>query len=109
MFPSIKRSTTALQPYEPDARLFFTIETAARLSHVPRRSIAVYCRQGLVAPVMDPESAGWFFNDEGIRRLRRIEHLRVAFGMNMPAIRMILNLAEEVEELRRELRFLRRR
>lgn len=102
-------SLHALQPYEPDPHLFYTIETAARLSQVSRRMIALYCRQGLVSPVADPVSDGWVFDDEGIRRLRQIEHLRGTCGINVAAIGLILRLLDEVEDLRRELRFLRHR
>jgi len=100
---------TALQLYEPEASVFYSIETAARLAHVSRRLIAVYCRQGLVAPVMDPDSGGWQFNDEAIRRLRQIEALRTVCGMNLAAIAIILDLMEEMDRLRQELRFLRSR
>jgi DNA-binding transcriptional MerR regulator len=97
----------ALQLYEPDADLFYTLEEAARLAHVPRRWIAIYYLHGLVAPVMDPASGGWFFNDDAIRRLRRIEQLRHAYGMSLPVIRLILQLQAEVERLQQELRFWR--
>jgi DNA-binding transcriptional MerR regulator len=99
----------ALDGYEPGPELLHSIEAAARMTHVPRRLIALYCRHGLVAPVMDPEAGGWFFNDDGIRALRRIEHLRLMCGMNFTAIRLVLELLDEVERLQRELRFLRRR
>lgn len=99
----------ALALYEPDPQLVHSIEAAARMTHVPRRQIALYCRYGLVAPVMDPEAGGWFFNDAGIRALRRIEHLRLMHGMNVTAIRFILELLDERERLQQELRFLRRR
>jgi DNA-binding transcriptional MerR regulator len=102
-------SITALQLFEPDSDLLYSIETAAQLGRVSRRLIAVYCRHGLLAPVMDPESGGWQFNDEAIRRLRRIEQLRAACGMNLTAIRMIVGLMEEVEHLQQEIRFLRSR
>ncbi len=105
----IESPITAIQLYEPDADVFYSIETAASLTHVSRRLIAVYCRQGLVAPVMDPDSGGWQFNEEAIRRLRQIEALRTMCGMNLPAIGMILDLMEEVDRLQQELRFLRSR
>ena len=54
-------------------------------------------------------TGGWHFNDQGIRRLRCIEQLRTACGMNLTAIRMIVGLMEEVERLQQEIRFLRRR
>jgi DNA-binding transcriptional MerR regulator len=85
-----ERSITVIQLYEPDSELLYSIETAAKLARISRRLIAVYCRHGLVAPVMDPESGGWLFNDQGIRRLRCIEQLRTACGMNLTAIRMIV-------------------
>lgn len=105
----LESSITALQLYEPDSELLYSIETAAQLAHVSRRLIAVYCRHGLVAPVMDPESGGRVFNDQGIRRLRCIEQLRTACGINLTAIRIIVGLMEEVERLQQEIRFLRRR
>ena len=107
MLPPTMSPLVTLQLYEPNAHFFYSIETASRLSHVSRRMIAIYCQQGLVSPVMDPASSGWVFNDEGVRRLRRIEHLREACGMNLAAIGMVLGLLDEVEDLRRELRFLR--
>jgi DNA-binding transcriptional MerR regulator len=103
----IESSIKALQLYEPDAQVFYSIEAAASLARVSRRRIAVYCRHGLVAPVMDPDAGGWQFNDEAIRRLRQIESLRAVCGANLAAIRLILDLMEEVERLRQELRFLR--
>ncbi|HXG49387.1 MAG TPA: MerR family transcriptional regulator [Methylomirabilota bacterium] len=109
MNPPIASPITALQLYEPDAAAFYSIETAARLAHVSRRLIAVYCRQGLVAPVMDPDSGGWRFNDEAIRRLRQIESLRAACGMNLSAVGIILDLMDEVDRLQQELRLPRGR
>lgn len=97
----------ALQLYEPDADLLYTLEEAARLAHVPRRWVAIYYLHGLVAPVMDPESGGWFFNDEAIRQLRRIEYLRQTYGVSLPVIRLLLDLQAEVERLQQELRFWR--
>lgn len=105
----IESALTALQLYEPDANVFYSIETAARLARVSRRLIAVYCRHGLVAPIMDPDAGGWQFNDEAIRRLRQIEALRAVCGMNLPAVAIVLNLMDQVERLQQELRFLRRR
>src|SRR6516165_2422965 len=106
---SMEKSTTALQLFEPDARAVYTLEAAANLSHLPRRLIAVYCKYGLVSPVMDPACSGWYFNDEAIRILRRIEYLRSAYGLNLVGIKLIMDLAGEVERLREELNFRRRR
>ena len=108
-FPPIASPLRALDLYEPDPRLIYSIDLAARLTQVPRRRIALYYMHNLVSPVRDPESGGWYFNDEGLRTLRRIEQLREAADMNLAAIRMILDLTREVESLRDEVRLLRRR
>ena len=106
---SVETPITTLQLFEPDARAVYTIEAAARLTQLPRRLIVVYFRHGLVSPVMDPACSGWYFNDEAIRILRRIEYLRTACGLNIAGIKLIRDLAREVEQLREELNFRRRK
>jgi len=44
---------------------------------------------------------------EGIRTLRRIESLRTACGVNLAGLKLILDLMNEVEYLRAEVRFRR--
>jgi MerR family transcriptional regulator/heat shock protein HspR len=105
--PSLEIPTNALQPFEPDSRGVYTIETTANLAQVPRRHIVVYFKYGLVSPVTDPACVGWCFNVEAIRALRRIEHLRADFGISLTGIKLIMELTKEVEVLRQEVRFLR--
>jgi DNA-binding transcriptional MerR regulator len=99
-------SLSALQLFEPDPRSVYTIETAAHLVHLPRRMILIYCKHGLISPVADPEGGGYYFNDEAIRDLRRIEYLRTVCGINLVGIKMILRLMNEAERLRNEVRSL---
>ena len=106
---SVETPITTLQLFEPDARAVYTIEAAARLTQLPRRLIVVYFRHGLVSPVMDPACSGWYFNDEAIRILRRIEYLRTTCGLNIAGIKLIMDLARELELLREELNFRRRK
>ena len=105
----VKTPMTALQLFEPDARAVYTLDAVASLTQVPRRLILVYCKHGLVSPVMDPACSGWYFNDEAIRILRRIEYLRTACDVNLAGIKLIMDLVGEVERLREELNFRRRR
>jgi DNA-binding transcriptional MerR regulator len=100
-------ASMAVELYQPEAETLYSIERAEQLTHIPRRRIALYYRYGLVSPVHDPEMGGWFFNDEGLLTLRRVDHLHRVCGMNPSAIRLLLGLMQEVEELRRELRFWR--
>jgi len=106
---SIETPITTLQLFEPDVRAVYTLEAAASLTQLPRRLIAVYFRHGLVSPVMDPACSGWYFNDEAIRILRRIEYLRSVCGLNIVGIKLIMDLAREVDRLREELNFRRRK
>ena len=99
------------EPVEPVAgapEILHTIEAASQLTRVPRRRIALYYRYGLVAPVRDPDSGGWFFNDDGLHAVCRVDRLHAICGMNLAAIRLILSLQDEVERLQQELRFWRR-
>ena len=104
----IESASRELQLFEPDLDAVYTIEAAEHIAHVPRRLIAVYHKHGLVSSVVGPDCGGFYFNDEGIRELRRIEYLRTDCGINLAGIKMILRLMNEVERLRAEASFLRR-
>jgi DNA-binding transcriptional MerR regulator len=94
---------TALQPFEPDASSVYPIETVATLVQVPRRHIVVYFKYGLVSAAIDPAYGGWWFDDEAIRALRRIEYLRAECGINLTGIKLIMDLTQELEMLRQEI------
>ena len=99
---------TALQTFEPMAADVYSIETVVRLTQMPRHQIAVYCRHGLISPVTAPEQDGWWFDHEAIRVLRRIESLRIYYDLNLAGLSVISALFCEVEQLREEVRALRR-
>jgi DNA-binding transcriptional MerR regulator len=100
-----ENSMNALQVLEPGGQTVYTIEVAAQLAQVPRRLIVLYYKHGLVSPIADPAGSGWYFDDEAIRIVRRIEHLRSTCGLNLAGIKLVMTLMEEVERLRTELRF----
>ena len=99
---------TAPPPFEPVVEGVYSIETIVQITQTPRHQIAVYCRHGLISPVTAPERDGWWFDDEAIRTLRRIECLRVDYDMNLAGLCVISELFREVERLREEVRALRR-
>ena len=100
--------STALQPFEPAAEDVYSIETVVHITQTPRHQIAVYCLNGIISPVTVPEREGWWFDLEAIRVLRRIECLRVDYDMNLAGLRVISTLFCELEQLREEVRTLRR-
>jgi DNA-binding transcriptional MerR regulator len=95
----------ALQVFEPGEQTVYTIDVAAQLAQVPRRLIVLYYKHGLVSSVTDPAGSGWYFDDEAIRIVRRIEYFRSMCGMNLAGIKLVMALMDEVERLRTELRF----
>ena len=96
----------ALQLFEPDPDAVYSIEITERLTQIPRRTIAIYVKHRLVSPMVE-QGGGMFFDEEAIRLLRRIEQLRTSYGVNLPGIKMIMQLLEELEQRQVELRFRR--
>jgi DNA-binding transcriptional MerR regulator len=99
------KATGSLELPEYGQQSVHSLEVAARLAQVPRRLIVLYYKHGLVAPIGDPTGAGWHFDDEAIRVVRRIEYLRSTCRLNLAGIKLVMSLTAEVERLRNELRF----
>lgn len=97
----------ALVPFDPATQRQFTLEAVARLTQVSRHRVAVYCRHGLITPLADPAEQGWSFDAAAVRTIRRLEQFRQLCGVNIIGARLMLRMSQEIEELRRELRFLR--
>lgn len=104
---TMTHSESSIEVFEPEPNVAYTIETVSRITQIPRHTIAVYCRHGLVAPAVDPEHDGWFFDQEGIRTLRRIEQLRESHAASLDAIALIFGLMRQVEDLQQRLRLVR--
>jgi len=94
----------AVQSFEPEPNAVFSIDATAQIAGVPRRNILIYCKHGLISPITDPTLWGYWFSTDAIRTLRRIESLRNTCGDDFPGIAMILDLINEVQVLRAQLR-----
>ena len=77
----------------------YTLEIIAEITGVSTQTLVQYQEHGIIRPV---------FDDETIRALRRIEHLRETCEMNLSGLKMFTRLLEEVEQLREELRMLQK-
>ena len=91
-----------------DPEEFYTLEVIEKITLIPRRTILVYHRHGLIQSSTSLDRNQRVFNDEAVRALRRIESLRRRFRVNLAGIKLIMGLMREVDELRAELRFRRR-
>src|SRR5688572_21440919 len=102
-----EETTEQLQVNEPQPGVIYSLDVVVHLTGVSRRNILVYCRSGLVRSSGDPQAGEFTFDDEAIYRIRRVEQLRTAHGINLTGIRMIFSLMHELERLQNEMRFLR--
>jgi DNA-binding transcriptional MerR regulator len=97
----------AMELFQPKPNVLYSLDATARLAGVPRRSILIYCRAGLVRPIVQQPYGVMEFTEEAIYTLRRIEYLRTVHGLDIAWIKTLFDLFDEVECLRAELRFLR--
>lgn len=100
-------SPLAVALFQPSPNVLYSLDAAAHLAGVPRRSILIYCRAGLVRPIVQPPYGVMTFTEEAVYAVRRIERLRTARGMDVAWIKTLFDLMDEVERLRAEVRFLR--
>ena len=97
----------SIEVFQPKPNVSYSLDATAHLAGVPRRSILIYCRAGLVRPVVQPPYGVLEFTEEAIYTVRQIEHLRTVHGLNLAWLKTMFDLLNEVERLRAELRFLR--
>jgi DNA-binding transcriptional MerR regulator len=79
---------------------FYSLEVIAELAGTDPQTVLHYQETGLLSPTPDASA----FDDEGLRRLRRIEHLRTTCEVNQTGLKLILHLLDEVERLQQERR-----
>lgn len=103
------RQHFALEQYQPKPNALYNLDAAAHIAGVPRRSLLIYCRAGLVQSTFQPPYGVMAFTEEAIHTVRRIERVRTLHGLDLTWLKTMFNLIEEVEHLRAELRFLRHR
>jgi len=89
-----------VQVFTPAPDALFPIDVAAHLAQVSRHRVLVYCRRGLVAVHHDPVHGGFYFDQDAVRTLQRIEYLHIVCGVNLAGIELILKLMADVAELR---------
>lgn len=98
-----------LELFQPHPDVLYSLDATAHLARVSRRSVLIYCRAGLVCPVFQPPYGVMVFTEEAIYKVRRIQNVRATHGVGLTWIKVMLDLADEVERLRGEIRFSRHR
>lgn len=82
--------------YEPDADATYQLDIVAKLTGISSQTILHYQEHGLIR--------GSDLDDEAVHTLRRIEHLKQTCEANLSGLKLILDLMDEVEQLKAALR-----
>lgn len=82
--------------YEPDADATYQLDIVAKLTGISSQTIVHYQEQGLIHSKD--------LDDEAVHTLRRIEHLKQTCEANLSGLKLILDLMNEVEQLKAALR-----
>jgi DNA-binding transcriptional MerR regulator len=104
----MKHRKKARSPGPPEVRAdvgaVYTLDVLCRLVGISSQTILHYQEHGLIGPAGSAGPAAGRFDDETLRTLRRIEHLRDHYEMNLRSLKFTLGLLHELERLRDEMR-----
>jgi len=79
----------------------------ARLAETTERLVLEYCEMGLLGEEVRESGAEGRFGEGTLFLVRRIEQLRIEYGVSASGAGLVLDLAARVEELENEIRSLR--
>ena len=88
----------------PEAGKLYDVRAAAEYTAVDPDGIRTYCREGWVRAIEYQENGEPLLDEDGIYWLRRIQDLRTEMRLEGPVLRIVLDLMQEVERLRQEVR-----
>jgi MerR family transcriptional regulator/heat shock protein HspR len=80
----------------------YVISVAAELAGVHPQTLRVYERKGLLNPQRTTGNTRRY-SAEDIQRLRRIQDLTQSEGVNLAGAKMVLELEEQLDKMRRDL------
>ena len=86
--------------YDPESETVYSLEVVAELAGLTIQTVLHYHEIGVISPATQALE----FDTEGLRQLRRIEHIRRAHELSDSGLRFVLKLLREVEQLQLELR-----
>ena len=86
----------------PQDRAVYIISVAAELAGVHPQTLRIYERKGLVTPARTAGNTRRY-SDRDIERLRMIQRLTQADGINLAGVRMIVEMESQLELMRRRV------
>jgi MerR family transcriptional regulator/heat shock protein HspR len=80
----------------------FMISVAAELAEMHPQTLRMYEARGLIEPKRSPKGTRLYSQDD-VERLRRIQQMTAELGLNLAGVERVLELEEELERARAEL------
>lgn len=80
-----------------EGELLYTFESAASMAQTSISAIHIYVQLGVIEPT------GSMLHSREIARIAQIQRLRQDLGLNLVGAAMVLDLAQEVAQLRAQL------
>jgi chaperone modulatory protein CbpM len=85
-----------------DDSILLTVKDLSRMCATDEKHIAEFVEEGVLTVV--EVSTEWHFSGAALRRARIALRLERDLELNLPGVALALDLMEELEQLRRELR-----
>lgn len=102
----ITRTTTTASFDEK--RGVFMISVAAELAEMHPQTLRMYEARGLISPQRSPKNTR-LYSYADVERLRRIQRMTAADGLNLAGVETVLELEQQLERTRTELAKMRER
>ncbi len=96
-----------VQVIRPSARPVYSVAQIAETTGVSRKLVLDLCKWRVIEPARGKTPENYRFHEETIYRIRRAHYLIRTHELRASAARIFLQLLEENERLRRELKFWR--
>ena len=104
----VVRRTTTVETEIDRARGVFMISVAAELAEMHPQTLRMYEARGLIQPKRSPKNTR-LYSHEDVEQLRRIQEMTAEQGLNLAGVETVLELEAKLDEMRAELRTMRRR
>jgi MerR family transcriptional regulator/heat shock protein HspR len=96
------RRVTNVKATFDDEQGVFMISVAAELAEMHPQTLRMYETRGLIAPKRSPKNTR-LYSRRDVERLRRIQEM-TAQGLNLVGVEIVLELEEQVAQLRERVR-----
>jgi chaperone modulatory protein CbpM len=85
-----------------DETIEFSLADLCRVCGVQERLVVEIVKEGVVEPI--GTTGDWRFTGVAVTRIQRVLQLQEEFDVNLPGAALALELLEEIERLRRNVR-----